>query len=82
MVLGNNAMKYLTAILCGCVFLFVLSFLLTPYLSGVYISYYDLPPGPDGESELFGFLIYIQWPVFFITGLISGYILHIKYLRI
>jgi hypothetical protein len=80
MVLGNNAMKYLTALIFGFVFLFGLSFLITPYINDIYISYNNIQAGPDGESKLFGFFIYVQWPIFFITGIICGYLVHTKYL--
>jgi len=73
-------MKYLTAFFLGLVFVFVLSFLITPYINDLYISYKEIQPGPDGESELLGLLIYIQWPIFFTTGLICGYLVHTKYL--
>ncbi|PKG82868.1 hypothetical protein CXF85_12090 [Colwellia sp. 75C3] len=73
-------MKYLTALIFGFVFLFGLSFLITPYLNEIYIYYNDIQPGPDGESELFSFFMYVQWPVFFLIGLIVGYLMHIKYL--
>ena len=74
-------MRFLTASLFGLVFLLGLSFLITPYLNNLYITYNNIQPGPDGESELVGFLIYVQWPIFFIVGFISGYVVHIKYLK-
>jgi hypothetical protein len=71
-------MKYLTALFFGIVSVFVLSFLITPFITEAYISYYDIQPGPDGENELFRFLMYVQWPVFFVFGFFVGYIVHIK----
>jgi hypothetical protein len=73
-------MKYLTAFFFGLVFLLGLSFLITPYINDLYISYNNIQPGPDGESELFSFFMYVQWPMFFIIGLIFGYLVHTKYL--
>ena len=73
-------MKYLTAFLSGLIFVILLSFLVSPFLNDVYIDFYNIQPGPDGESELASFLIFWQWPVFFISGFITGSFLHKKYL--
>lgn len=74
-------MKYLTALFFGLVFFLLLSFLLTPSLSDIYMSYYNLGRGPDFESELIKFFIYVQSPIFFIIGFICGYFVHVKYLN-
>lgn len=73
-------MKYLTAILLGIVSMIALSFLLSPILTEAYISYYDISRGPGGEEELIKLLLFVEWPIFFVFGFISGYILHVKYL--
>lgn len=71
-------MMYLTAFLTGIVFVVLLSFLASPFLSELYSNYYSIQPGSDGESELANFLIFWQWPVFFIIGFFLGYITHKK----
>ena len=71
-------MKYLTAFLAGIAFVVLLSFLVSPLLSELYINYYNIQPGPDGESKLASFLIFWQWSVFFIVGFLLGYITHKK----
>jgi len=73
-------MKYLTASLLGIVFVVLLSILVSPFLGELYINYYNIQPGPDGESELAEFLIFWQWPVFFVLGFSLGYIAHKKWL--
>ncbi|MBA35371.1 MAG: hypothetical protein CMI14_08050 [Oleispira sp.] len=71
-------MKYITSVIFGFILVGVLSITLTPLLSDAYISFYDLEAGPDAETELFMFLLYVQWPLFFATGFASGYLLHSK----
>jgi len=73
-------MKYVVSVVVGFISVFLLSFLFTPYLSELYISIYNIEPGPDGESELFKFLLFFQWPLFFIIGCWSGCYLYSKYL--
>lgn len=73
-------MRYVTGLIFGVVFVILLSFLLTPFLSDIYIHSKDLSPGPDGEAELADFLIFIQWPVFFVLGFLVGFIGHKKIL--
>lgn len=74
-------MKYLTAIVSGIIFLVLFSFIATPILNDIYVSIYDIEPGPDGETELSRFLLYVQWPIFFACGSIAGYFLHTKFLK-
>ena len=69
-------MRYLTGLIFGVVFVIFLSFLLTPFLSEIYADYKGLSPGPDGEAELANFLIFIQWPVFFVAGFSVGFFGH------
>ncbi|GGB22319.1 hypothetical protein GCM10007414_39610 [Agarivorans gilvus] len=71
-------MKYLTAFLSGVVSVVLLSFFATPLLSEIYADYFNVQPGPDGESELADFLIFWQWPAFFALGFFLGYIIHTK----
>ncbi|PCK05580.1 MAG: hypothetical protein COA42_18185 [Alteromonadaceae bacterium] len=73
-------MKYLTALLSGVVFVVLLSFLASPFLNAGYISYHDIQPGPDGETQLIDFLIYIQWPIFFVVGAVLGGMMHNRFL--
>lgn len=73
-------MKFLTAFVSGVISVVLLSFLATPFLSEIYANYFDIQSGPDGESELVNFLIFVQWPVFFIFGAVIGYIVHTKWL--
>lgn len=69
-------MKYLTSFLSGIIFVVSLSFLVSPLLSELYAGYFNIESGPDGEAELANFLIFWQWPVFFILGFLFGYIIH------
>jgi hypothetical protein len=71
-------MKYVTSLLFGLIFIVGLSFILTPLLSDIYISLYDLEAGPDAETELFMFLLYVQWPLFFAAGFTTGYLTYNK----
>jgi len=71
-------MKYLTAFLSGVASVFLLSFLASPFLSEIYANYFNIQPGPDGESELADFLIFWQWPAFFALGFFLGYTIHTK----
>lgn len=73
-------MRYVTGLIFGLVFVISLSFILSPFLSDIYIRFYELPPGPDAESKLADFLIFFQWPVFFILGFLVGLIGHKKIL--
>lgn len=73
-------MKYLTALLSGIASVIALSFLVTPVINELYIRVRDIEAGPDGETELFQVLLYVQWPTFFVVGLVVGYILHTKFL--
>jgi len=71
-------MKYITSTIVGFIALVLLSFIATPYINDLYIYIYKIEPGPDGETELFKFLFYVQWPIFFTIGLVLGYLLHVK----
>jgi len=71
-------MKYTISVIVGLISVFLLSFLLTPYLSDLYASLNNIEPGPDGESELFSFLLFVQWPLFFIIGCFLGCYLYSK----
>lgn len=73
-------MRYISGLIFGVVFVIFLSFLLTPFLSEIYANYKGLSPGPDGEAELADFLIFIQWPVFFVAGFFVGFVGHKKIL--
>ena len=73
-------MKYITSIVFGVFSIILFSFLATPLLNDKYISIYKIEPGPDGETELIEFLLFIQWPIFFVVGSIAGYFLHTKFL--
>lgn len=71
-------MKYVTSLLFGLIFIVGLSFAFTPFLNDIYISFYNLEAGPDSETELFKFLLYVQWPLFFAAGFFVGYLIHRK----
>ena len=71
-------MKYVTSVIFGLLFIGVLSFTLTPLLSDAYISFYGLEAGPDAETELYKFLLYVQWPCFFAIGCLAGYFTYKK----
>lgn len=73
-------MRHLTGLISGLAFVILLSFLLTPFLSEIYSDFKGLSPGPDGEAELADFLIFIQWPVYFVMGFLVGFIGHKKIL--
>lgn len=74
-------MKYIVSVIFGLLFIGVLSFTVTPFLSDAYITFRGLEAGPDRETELFKFLLYAQWPSFFALGCFSGYFTYIKIMK-
>jgi len=73
-------MKYITSAIMGVVLVVVLTFTLTPLINNLYVSLNNLEPGPDAESKLFDLLIFVQWPIYFVVGVLSGWFLYTKYL--
>ncbi len=72
MVLEGELMKYITSVVVGLLFTIILTFVLTPFVNDAYVSITNLSPGPDGESKLLGLLVFVQWPIYFLAGSITG----------
>jgi hypothetical protein len=69
--------KILVSLIAGILFVIVGTFLITPLFNDFYVSYKKLEPGPDTETILLDLLVFVQWPVYFIVGILSGYLLYI-----
>ncbi|MCU7847408.1 MAG: hypothetical protein KZQ89_05280 [Candidatus Thiodiazotropha sp. (ex Lucinoma kastoroae)] len=73
-------MKYITSVIVGVLFIILFTFILTPLVNDAYVAITGLEPGPDGESKLLDLLVFVQWPIYFFIGSISGWFIHKKYL--
>jgi len=71
-------MKYITALIMGCIFVIALTVFITPYANDMYMTFYKLSSGPDTETILLDKLIFIHIPIYFILGFIAGIFLHKK----
>lgn len=65
------------SLITGILFVIVGTFLITPLFNDFYVSYKNLEPGPDTETILLDLLVFVQWPLFFLVGILSGYLLYI-----
>ncbi len=67
-------------ILPGVLSLILGTFIIAPFVNDMFITVTDLEPGPDTESKLLDLLVFIQWPVYFICGGLTGLFIRKKYL--
>lgn len=78
MVLEYAMKKFVYISLFSIATIIVGTVAIVPLTNKIYGLVYDLVPGPDAETRLLDFMVYIQWPIFAISGGFIGNIVYRK----